>query len=189
MTAYWCGNRFPTSVTVMDENMFARYNGVVSWDDASAEAVDDIFSYASSSKLVANRMHDLRTFLDAAIELNFDAGSRSFEARYSSWREVGAVAVLFAHKFGIDLDTEILCRTLVRKQRDYGHENIRRFGSQGLYVRLHDKVARLENLLSSGATPENESLQDNVMDVVGYCAIGCMWEARVFLLPLAEKAA
>lgn len=173
----------------METNIFDRYNGVTSWDDASLKATDDIFSYSKVSKLVVRNIHDVRGFLDAAIELNFDAGNRSFEARYGSWREVGATAVLLAERIGVKLDTNLVWSTLVRKQRDYGHENIRRFGAQGLYVRLHDKVARLENLLSSGATPENESLQDNVMDVVGYCAIGCMWEARMFLLPLNEKSA
>jgi len=54
---------------------------------------------------------------------------------------------------------------------------------------MHDKVARLENLLSSddgGGKPNNESIEDNLMDVVGYAAIGMMWESRLFLLPLAE---
>lgn len=173
----------------MDTNVFDRYNGVVCWDDAAVQSTDDIFGHSVSAKLVVRNIHDVRGFLDAAIELNFDAGNRPFESRYASWRDVGATAVLLAERIGVKLSPDLVSSTLVRKQRDYGHENIRRFGAQGLYVRLHDKVARLENLLSSGATPENESLQDNVMDVVGYCAIGCMWEARVFLLPLAEKAA
>ncbi len=173
----------------MDTKVFDRYNGVVCWDDAATQSTDDIFSHSVSAKLSVRNIHDVRGFLDAAIMLDFDAGNRPFEARYASWRDVGATAVLLAERIGVKLSRELVSSTLVRKQRDYGHENIRRFGSQGLFVRLHDKVARLENLLSSGALPENESLQDNVMDVVGYCAIGCMWEARVFLLPLAEKAA
>ena len=76
--------------------------------------------------------------------------------------------------------------TLVKKQRDYGPENISRFGRQGLLIRCHDKVARLENLLASGKTPENESIHDTYMDIVGYSAIGIMWESRTFLLPLAS---
>lgn len=168
----------------METNVFDRYTHVTCWDEASEQAVDDIFGYSLSSRRTQAVIADLRTYLDAAIELNFDAGNRSYDARYGSWREVGTVALLLAKNIGVELSPEMVTSTLVRKQRDYGHENIRRFGSQGLYVRLHDKVARLENLLSSGATPENESLQDNVMDVVGYCAIGCMWEAQKFLLPL-----
>jgi hypothetical protein len=51
-------------------------------------------------------------------------------------------------------------------------------------VRLHDKVARLENLTSSGKSPNNESIEDTFLDIIGYCAIGIMWEQRNFLLPL-----
>lgn len=139
--------------------------------------------------MVVGNVADLRAYLDAAIELNFDAPVRPQESRFADWRDIGAVAVLLSAKLGIGLTVDLVWKTLVRKQTDYGHENIRRFGSKGLYVRLHDKVARLENLLSKGALPENESLQDNIMDVVGYCAIGCMWEAEVFLLSLESAQA
>jgi hypothetical protein len=78
-------------------------------------------------------------------------------------------------------------RVLVKKQMDYGHNNIKRFGRIGLIVRMQDKVARLENLMSKyddDATPQNESILDNVIDVMGYSAIGIMWEREQFLLPL-----
>lgn len=172
----------------MGNFFLASFDGLSVWDDAALVACEDIFEHSRTGRLVVKNVGDLRGFLDAAIVLNFDVHDRSFEARYASWRDVGAVAVLLASRLGIVLDVALVQSTLVRKQRDYGHENIRRFGSQGLYVRLHDKVARLENLLSSGASPENESLQDNVMDVVGYCAIGCMWEAEKFLLPVSRVA-
>ena len=61
-----------------------------------------------------------------------------------------------------------------------------------MMVRMHDKIARLENLLSKpdgGVKPENESIEDNLMDVIGYAAIGIMWESRQFLLPLAVPPA
>jgi hypothetical protein len=147
----------------MGNFFLASFDGLSVWDDAALVACEDIFEHSRTGRLVVKNVGDLRGFLDAAIVLNFDVDDRS-------------------------LDVALVQSTLVRKQRDYGHENIRRFGSQGLYVRLHDKVARLENLLSSGASPENESLQDNVMDVVGYCAIGCMWEAEKFLLPVSRVA-
>ena len=97
-------------------------------------------------------------------------------ACYSSSLDMGNVAN-FVHKI------------LVRKQMDYGHENIRRFGRIGLIVRMQDKVARLENLISKGTgdDPQNESLLDNVVDVMGYSAIGLMWESDTFLLPLKES--
>jgi hypothetical protein len=79
---------------------------------------------------------------------------------------------------------ETLVKTLIRKQRDYGPENIRRFGRQGLMVRMHDKIARLENLTLKKDDPNNESIDDTVMDIAGYAAIGIMWESQKFLLPL-----
>jgi hypothetical protein len=105
------------------------------------------------------------------------------------WAVIGGDAVELSIKREVPQTIDGVHATLVRKQRDYGHENIRRFGRQGLMVRMHDKVARLENLLSSsdgGVKPNNESIEDNIMDVIGYAAIGMMWESRLFLLPLAE---
>lgn len=58
-------------------------------------------------------------------------------------------------------------------------------------VRMHDKVARLENLLlqlDGGGKPENETIQDNLLDVVGYATIGIMWESMTFLLPLQSRS-
>jgi hypothetical protein len=168
----------------MDTETFSRYQGNESWDTAAMNATNDIFNHVLKHKTAGKSIDDVRAYLDASIALNWEIKDRPMVARYSSWREVGASAVLLAKNLGLPLTEEIVWQTLVRKQRDYGHENIRRFGAEGLFVRLHDKVARLENLITKGATPENESLQDNMMDVVGYCAIGCMWEAGVFLLPL-----
>jgi hypothetical protein len=52
---------------------------------------------------------------------------------------------------------------------------------------MHDKVARLENLAErrgSVGAPENESIDDNLMDVIGYSTIGLMWEDQTFFIPL-----
>jgi hypothetical protein len=46
---------------------------------------------------------------------------------------------------------------------------------------MHDKIARLENLMSSGRTPNHESIEDNILDVVGYSIVGAMWEEGSFL--------
>ena len=63
---------------------------------------------------------------------------------------------------------------LLKKQQDYGPKNIA--GSpggplNGLRVRMWDKIARINNLLDSGAEPENESLRDSFLDLMNYCAI------------------
>lgn len=79
---------------------------------------------------------------------------------------------------------EQIVQTLVRKQMDYGHENISRFGRQGLIVRVHDKIARLNNLLKRKHGPQNESIDDTYLDIVGYASIGMMWERGWFHLEL-----
>lgn len=75
--------------------------------------------------------------------------------------------------------------TLIKKQTDYGHHNIARFGRHGILVRCHDKIARLKNLhLTRGGNAANEALSDTYVDIMGYSAIGMMWERGWFLLSL-----
>lgn len=74
--------------------------------------------------------------------------------------------------------------TLVKKQFDYGHGNILAFGIPGVIIRLNDKIARLENLLSNGQSPLNESVTDTLIDIVGYITIIDMLESDTFTLDL-----
>jgi hypothetical protein len=82
------------------------------------------------------------------------------------------------------------------KMDDYGYDNIQRFGRDGLLVRLHDKIARLENLANLRATtsmgtdashPNHESVDDTLRDLIGYCLIGCLVEAGNWTLPLTPS--
>lgn len=66
---------------------------------------------------------------------------------------------------------------LLRKHKDYGPTNISHSPGgplNGLRVRMHDKVARINHLIDSGATPENESLRDSFLDLLNYSAIALM---------------
>jgi len=73
------------------------------------------------------------------------------------------------------------------KMEDYGYDNIDRFGLDGILVRLHDKIARLENLYERGAEANNESLADTHADIIGYCIIGCMVAMDLWRLPLNDQ--
>lgn len=149
------------------------------------------------------RLRRLRAAVDELIEATFDdegmpidvSGQKNKQEIKSAWRSIG----YYGRDFGLiscyrtDLDNSraisYVHSVLVKKQRDYGHQNIKRFGRIGLVVRMQDKVARLENLTSKGIFDdgaENESIFDNVVDVMGYSAIGIMWENERFLLPLGE---
>ena len=108
------------------------------------------------------------------------------ESIVEDWKNLGRMALLWGRQGQNDVSLGELHETLVRKQRDYGHQNIARFGRQGLLIRVHDKIARLENLMKtvSSDKPNFESIQDTVMDIAGYSTIGMMWERGRFLLPL-----
>ena len=66
---------------------------------------------------------------------------------------------------------------LIKKHKDYGPTNISLSPGgplNGLRVRMHDKTARINHLVDSGATPENESLRDSFIDLLNYSAIALM---------------
>ena len=65
------------------------------------------------------------------------------------------------------------------KQQDYGSGNIslggdmsnekdRQFAMLGLSIRMNDKMQRLLNLLKSDAKPNNESIEDTLIDISTY---------------------
>ena len=67
---------------------------------------------------------------------------------------------------------------MVRKHQDYGPLNIANApggAMNGLLVRMHDKMARLENLYYKGDnTPNYESLEDTFIDMANYAIIGLL---------------
>lgn len=158
------------------------------WDSSAHNALVRIFENVRRKPRAD--VEQLRADLDGFIDEQFHTAA-GFERAKVAWSIIGADALEIAIARDEAFDITEVHQTLIRKQRDYGPENIRRFGRQGLMVRMHDKVARLENLLlqsDGGGKPNNESIQDNLLDVVGYAAIGLMWESMTFLLPLESPA-
>jgi hypothetical protein len=157
------------------------------WEDASDNALDLIYSMRAPTDA---SLHTLRSLLDDFIVRTYGADEESRGKPEAWWTKLGATAVAVAgndyaeaRKYLTRYDIHAL---LIKKQRDYGHDNIQRFGCDGLLVRVHDKVARLENLLSSNAFPQNEPVIDTFADIIGYSAIGIMLEMDTFMLPLSE---
>jgi hypothetical protein len=151
------------------------------WNESAKSAITAVYSVVIPRNDPSPKL--LREYLDKFINSLYDrpAGSERACALFS---EIGAEAIEIARLRMIPLSKEHCLNVLVKKQKDYGPENIRRFGRQGLLVRLHDKVARLENLEATGRSPQNESVEDTLLDIANYCAIGIMWERNEFLLPL-----
>ena len=108
----------------------------------------------------------------------------SSEAEY--YRSLAQTTLSAAmQRTGIEaLTAEGILPMLAGKQADYGYENINRFGQDGIIVRMHDKIARLENLAAKDADPMNEPVMDSFMDLVGYCIIGMMVNYGIWNLPM-----
>ena len=164
------------------------------WGDAARRCVYKILSHSFKSW---DRVSDLRDYIDYMIDEMGPESTKQIANNIAAeyWTLFGSIGAAAGEKTDafpnfledesqVEELTNHIVSILVRKQRDYGHSNIARFGRAGLLVRCHDKVARLENLLTSGRVPENESVVDNFTDVIGYAAIGIMWENGWFLLEL-----
>jgi len=66
---------------------------------------------------------------------------------------------------------------LIKKHLDYGPKNISDSPGgplNGLRVRMHDKLARINNLTDKGATPQFESLEDSFKDMANYSIIALL---------------
>lgn len=72
-----------------------------------------------------------------------------------------------------------LADVLLSKHEDYGSDNIALAPGgalNGLRVRMHDKLSRLNNLLDSGKSPNHESIRDTLVDLANYATIAIMVE-------------
>lgn len=70
-----------------------------------------------------------------------------------------------------------LVQLLLKKHADYGPKNISLSPGgplNGLRVRMWDKLARINHLIDSGKTPDNESLADSYADLANYAIIALM---------------
>jgi hypothetical protein len=77
----------------------------------------------------------------------------------------------------LDNTAKELTSLLLTKHSDYGPKNISDSPGgalNGLRVRLHDKLARLNNLVDSGVDPKHESLEDTFKDMANYAIIGLL---------------
>lgn len=155
------------------------------WNTAAATVVNMMFNiymyeYANNKSGLA---HIRDTY--SVLFSNFYQKPEAVAGAELSFINLGAIALAAASKEFKDFyDEDATVTVLCTKQADYGPDNISKFGRDGILVRMHDKIARLENLSKSGQSPNNESIKDNYLDVVGYAAVGALWESGDFLLPL-----
>ena len=150
------------------------------WDDYVQSGRDRV----SDWETFGDGLKDFQSWLNKVKgDLNIGDNKDSFEVEddciceacvtFTAWDD------LYPEDFELDsLDVyEELWDILIKKQSDYGPNNIRNAPGgplNGLQVRLYDKMSRLVNLIESGVKPENESLRDTFVDIANYGVIGVM---------------
>ena len=70
-----------------------------------------------------------------------------------------------------------LMSVLLAKHKDYGPRNIADAPGgalNGLRVRIHDKIARINNLIDKNSKPQYESLEDSFKDLANYAIIALL---------------
>lgn len=80
---------------------------------------------------------------------------------------------------------DALKNTLRKKNADYGNAASESPvlvptlpAETAILVRMSDKIQRIRNLLTTGSVHVNESIQDSVMDLAGYCILFIEQQSR-----------
>lgn len=136
---------------------------------------DGSWEWAADRALRQMGLDDTKRRIDNSYRELYDANMLS---------EIARKAMNDLHRPGVTWTIEDQVALLSRKQHDYGHENIQRFGLQGVLVRLWDKISRYENLTKHDWNVKNEPVQDTLIDMIGYCAIYVMILNNWFGFPL-----
>lgn len=190
-------------------------NSNMTWEQAAFQAASDIWEKHSTYKNFTlkqflnadvSEIENLREIINYYIKSDIylqkiksstenigkeDTYSRKTEHIFL-WSAMAVNAINAASRMYPDLKINKVdvVLTVIRKQKDYGHHNIAMFGITGLVIRIHDKIARAENILSK-ENLENavlgESLYDTFLDIVGYSIIALMWLNNTFMLDLEKK--
>jgi len=167
-----------------------KNNSVITWEMAAFDSAQEL--YDKVNLYARKEMYTLRYIIDHYINSRFYLdvdGTNKFAEHKHLWTLLSSSALDIAKQFDITylLTSSEILNTVINKQKDYGHKNIARFGMTGLVIRVHDKVARIENLMSKEKyhnSVADETLLDTLKDIVGYSIIAFMWLNNTFMYEL-----
>lgn len=185
----------------------------VAWENAaerSASYIWMIHKYYSSHP-VSNHTLNIKNKKSEIDNLRLSIDEYIKTDLYLEKIEIGDKRDLFRHKalwlamaynsidaikvmFNKEVDIKDIVNVVIGKQKDYGHKNIEMFAITGLVIRVHDKIARAENIMKKPGMLNDvpgESMLDTFVDIIGYSIIAMMWLEGTFMLPLQgvyEKA-
>lgn len=157
-----------------------------SWDEAAEHVVASIEWEVRTSGALPSAFEVVEKYISQWI-LGLQANDEFSKSDTKIVTELiikcGVMALHEIKMSDIQYSHDNMVALLIRKQHDYGHDNINNFGVIGIGIRLCDKIARIKNLEKRG-NPKNESLVDSYIDIVGYAVIAIMLDEESFQLQL-----
>jgi len=169
-----------------------KNNETITWEMAAYNSTEELYSdiKALDGYSINNLRETIDSYIDSRDYLDSD-GIRTQEHK-NRWVLLSANALRIAKNLEITylLTSSEILNTVIKKQKDYGHKNISKFGITGLVIRVHDKVARVENLMKKENYTNavgDETILDTLMDIIGYSIIAYMWLNNTFMYELEKN--
>lgn len=156
------------------------------WDEASLQALEYIINIVSTVKYEEPAWKKYNAILDSlASFVTWHEAASEWQA-VSVMVDAGCMAMHSLVPLTLGVDKTEMHKMLCRKQHDYGHGNISKFGLVGVAVRMCDKIARAENMSNKNGVSAQitEPLKDAYEDIIGYAVIAVMLYRGTFMLSL-----
>lgn len=156
------------------------------WDEASLDALEYITNIVSTVKFEEPVWKKYNAILDSLASFVTWREAASEPQAVSVMVDAGCMAMHSLVPLTLGMDKTEMHKLLCRKQHDYGHGNITKFGLIGVAVRMCDKIERAYNMTQKGGASAQvaEPLKDAYEDIIGYAVIAVMLYRNTFMLPL-----
>jgi hypothetical protein len=180
-----------------------------SWNTVAEDHVNQVFktSYVSVLSSIPGCILNITNAFDYCLNKTdglqkVNSKTLTTDMGWNLWGYLASEAVCCLKMLNSNIGEKEMLDILVSKQKDYGPNNIARFGAAGILIRIHDKIARLNNLMSKSDNDFNtaiginsvpgETIVDTFVDIIGYSVVALMWMnvdektgSPDFLLPLS----
>ena len=180
--------------------LYSKNAPITTWEMAAYQSATELYEKIEITESrftqethtpVTNLRHTIDEYILSRLYLETNPSETAVDSHKHYWTALASNAIATSkNQFNWNILLSDVVTTVIKKQRDYGHNNIAKFGITGLVIRVHDKVARTENLLLKDNytnAVENESLYDTLTDIVGYSIIAFMWLNNTFLYQLEKN--
>jgi len=163
------------------------------WNEAAEIVISEMMLNANSSYIIGftsteERQEFILETFENVVEQVFQnktpQDEQSIDFMWTAIAWSGLIGYANETKVSVDEAGMHLLKTVIGKQRMYGHGNISRFGVPGLVIRLNDKLERLKNIQKHDGPVLFEPLNDTWLDICGYSVIAIMWLNGWFMLEL-----